>query len=76
MDELAARCLSAALGRVIPPDAEFVFQESEEWDSLKQVELLFVVEEETGVILDPDQLTSIVDLSSLRTVIKWLMSDK
>lgn len=67
--DLAIHCLSVALGREISIDENLALSESGEWDSLKQVELLFVVEEETGVILDPDQLSSIVDLESLQSVL-------
>jgi acyl carrier protein len=68
--ELAVRCLSTALGRPVTSEEFLVREESEEWDSLKHVELLFVVEDEIGVILDPNQLSSIVDLASLESVLQ------
>ena len=74
--ELAVRCLSTALGRVLSADEELVLSDSGEWDSLKHVELLFVVEDETGVIMEPDQLSSIVDLQSLEAALATIVSGK
>lgn len=68
-EEVARRCLSAALGRSLLPEENPVRGKSEDWDSLKHVELMFVVEDETGEIMSPDQLASIVDLASLEAVL-------
>lgn len=67
--EVARRCLSAALGREVLADERLVRGVDEEWDSLKHVELMFVVEDETGEIMSPDQLASIVDLATLEAVL-------
>jgi acyl carrier protein len=70
--ELALRCLSTALGRTVTADEDLRRGEADEWDSLKHVELMFVVEDETGLIMSPDQLSSITDLASLEAVLTLL----
>lgn len=73
---LATQCLSAALGRTVTWDEELNREGSEEWDSLKHVELMFVVEDETGKIMTPDELTSIVNLETLEVVLRKLTVSK
>lgn len=72
--QLAIDCFCTALGRSVSIEADALFSAVDDWDSLKQVELMFVVEDETGVIMNPDQLSSIVDLNSLMAVLEAIKS--
>jgi acyl carrier protein len=47
---------------------------TEQWDSLHHVELMFLIEEETGHLPTPEQLAAIHDLRSLENCLRNLSS--
>ena len=61
--------LQTALGRTILPGEEVQRGQEERWDSVRHIEVLFMIEEELGVAFDAeeiaalDSMTAIVDLA-------------
>ena len=68
----AAELLSLALDLPLDALKEARRGVTPEWDSLHHVELMFLVEERTGVLLEPEQLAEIIDLPSLIRVMSSL----
>jgi acyl carrier protein len=59
IDSIVRDFLSTALGRAIKPQDDVQLANESGWDSIKHVELMFMLEETFGIVMDPDDFTSI-----------------
>lgn len=69
--DLTVREVAAlVLGRAIAPGEAVSRATEEAWDSLKHVELLFAVEDATGVRFEQDELAELNDVDSIVTSVQ------
>jgi acyl carrier protein len=57
--------LETALGRAIAPDEDVVRDREPGWDSVKHIEVLFMIEEELGIMFAPDEMAELDGLTSI-----------
>ena len=57
--------LETAFGRALPPGADVQRQQEPGWDSVKHIEVLFMVEEELGIQFEPEEMAALDGLSAI-----------
>jgi acyl carrier protein len=58
--------LETALGRDIAPEENVVREQEAGWDSVKHIEVLFMIEEELGITFEPEEMA---ELDGLRAIV-------
>ena len=67
--------LSKALGRPVAPNDNVIQGEEPLWDSLKHVELMFMLEEEFGIALTPDDFAMMTSVDACVAKISLRLSE-
>jgi acyl carrier protein len=57
--------LQAALGRAIVPGEAVVRDREAAWDSVKHIEVLFMIEEELGITFAPEEMAGLDGLTAI-----------
>jgi acyl carrier protein len=65
IQDTVASILSAALQTPVAPDANLVRAETPSWDSLKHIEIIFMIESECGVSVPPEEFGNLVSQQSI-----------
>ena len=63
VEELVRGIFQVALQRVVPPGQDVALENEPDWDSVKQVELLFLLEEAVGFNFLEDEMDDLTSLS-------------
>ena len=64
------RILAAVLKRDFTPGQDITRENTEKWDSLKHVEIMFAVEEEFGVEFSEDELGNLDSVRSIASAVR------
>ena len=75
-EKRAIKILETVFKRKINNWVEFTRSNIQDWDSLKNLELMLMIEEETGSTISEDDLAEIHNLNSLITYLVTLESKK
>jgi acyl carrier protein len=75
-EKRAIKILETVFRRKINNWVEFTRSNVQDWDSLKNLELMLMIEEETGSTISEDDLAEIHNLNSLITYLVTLESKK
>jgi len=75
-EKRAIKILETVFRRKISNWVEFTRSNVQDWDSLKNLELMLMIEEETGSTISEDDLAEIHNLNSLITYLVTLESKK
>ena len=65
MREKVAEILSTLLGREIAPGEDCSMQSEQTWDSMKHIEIILTVEEETGVSFEPEEIPKLTSMARI-----------
>jgi acyl carrier protein len=64
---LVRQTIATALGRPVNPEEDVRQTEEPRWDSLKHVEIMLMVEETFGIVLDPEDFALMTSVESCVT---------
>ena len=70
------KILETVFKRKINNWVEFTRSNIQDWDSLKNLELMLMIEDETGITITEDDLADVYNLDSLVTYLVTLESKK
>lgn len=65
MREKVAEILSTLLGREIAPGEECSMESERAWDSMKHIEIILTVEEETGVSFEAEEIPKLTSMARI-----------
>jgi acyl carrier protein len=65
IEETVASILSAALETTVAPDAGLVRENTPAWDSLKHVEIIFMIESECGISVPQEEFGNLVSQQAI-----------
>lgn len=68
-DDTVRDVLSVALGRPIGPEEVPRRAEERDWDSLKHIEIVFMLEGELGVTFGPDEMAALDGLDAIVRIV-------
>jgi acyl carrier protein len=66
IDTLLAEVFTRILGRRVAPGETVIRENEPQWDSLKHMEMIFLVEDALGVFFDRDEIAAIASSDALR----------
>jgi acyl carrier protein len=72
ISQRVAKILSLALQKNVQADDQLALGKPAEWDSLKQIEILLLIEEEFGVQVPPEKIP---ELTSQKQISQFLIEN-
>ena len=65
IQDTVAAILSTALNTTVTPDTGLVREDTPSWDSLKHIEIIFMIESECGISVPQEEFGNLVSQQSI-----------